>query len=434
MKKVKRRATFAMLIAAAIVVGLVIYVIRLADNGRDWAMFRANATVYSGGVIGSGTVYDRNGIVLAHSGDGVYYYADSQATRIACVHTVGDYQGNIGTGALTIFSAKLVNYSFVNGTYSNSDTGGEVELSIDSDLCTVAYNALNGRDGAVLVSNYKTGEIICLVSTPGFDPNDVTSDVDGAYLNSALRSTFTPGSVYKIVTLAAAIENISDLYTRSFYCGGSVKVGSDTVNCTGTHGSQTIEQAFANSCNCAFSELALELGGDTLSEYAKQLGITDELKLDGISILTGSFDISAAGTSLLAWSGIGQSTNLCSPYAFMRLCSAIANGGLINEPTLLLGNSNSKTRVLAQDTADKIASMMSYNVAYRYGASNFPGLNICAKTGTAETSGASHSWFTGFLDDDEYPYAFAVIIEHGGSGLSNAGGVANAVLQAAVSK
>lgn len=85
------------------------------------------------------------------------------------------------------------------------------------------------------------------------------------------------------------------------------------------------------------------------------------------------------------------------------------------------------------DTADKLKQMMSYNVVSHYGSDRFPGLNICAKTGTAELGdGTSHAWFAGFLDDEAHPYAFVVLVERGGGGLTNAGAVANAVLQAAV--
>ena len=118
-----------------------------------------------------------------------------------------------------------------------------------------------------------------------------------------------------------------------------------------------------------------------------------------------------------------------------RLAPAIANGGSLAEPTLLLGERGGKASLLKPETAEKIAEMMSYNVAYAYGAGTFPGLAMCAKSGTAETgNGASHAWFTGFLDDAEHPYAFVVVIENGGGGLRNAGPVANAVLQAAVKK
>ena len=117
----------------------------------------------------------------------------------------------------------------------------------------------------------------------------------------------------------------------------------------------------------------------------------------------------------------------------LRLVSAIANGGSVVEPTLLLDNTNSTASLLKTSTANKLRDMMNYNVRAHYGTNTFPGLDLCAKTGTAEVGdGTSHAWFTGFLLDSAHPYAFVVLVENGGGGLSVAGSVANTVLQAAV--
>lgn len=114
----------------------------------------------------------------------------------------------------------------------------------------------------------------------------------------------------------------------------------------------------------------------------------------------------------------------------------IANGGSVVEPSLLLDTpSGSTTNLLSGTTANKLRDMMNYNVSAHYGTNRFPGLNLCAKTGTAEVGdGTSHAWFTGFLLDDAHPYAFVVLVENAGGGLTNAGAVANTVLQAAVNK
>lgn len=434
MKRVKSRATAALIIAALVLAGCIAYVIEFMDNGSQWVMYSANQSVYENGVLSAGTVTDRNGTLLARSQNGVYFYADDADTRAACLHAVGDFAGNIGTGALTAFADALAGYSPVGGVKKD---GGTVALSIDARLNRTAYSALAGRRGAVLLMDYTTGEILCMVSAPnydpntGFDPDD--SRYEGAYLNRCLSASYTPGSVYKLVTLAAAIENIDGLYERSFYCSGSEDVAGIAVKCTGVHGWQTIEQALANSCNCAFAQISLELGADTLAEYSRKLGFDCVLELNGIPTKAGSFEKAASGSADLAWSGIGQYTDLVCPYAMLRYVSAIANGGAAEGPTLLRGRGGAATRLLGADTAEKIKRMMSYNVVYSYGEWNFPGLALCAKSGTAERGdGASNSWFTGFLDDGDHPYAFCVVIESGGSGLANAGALANTLLQAAV--
>ena len=426
MKKVKNRSWASLLIALLLVVGLAVYLVKLADNGGAWA------TYFNGGTPG-GTILDRNGVTLYSSTeDGVSWAAD-YTTRLSCYHLIGDSTGNVRTGALRQFRDRLTGYSFISGTSS----GKTLQLTVDSSLNAAAYNALAGRDGAVMLIDYTTGEILCMVSTPADDPsNPSAAPADGTYLNKCLSASFVPGSVYKLVTLAAAIENIPDLFERSFWCEGSSVVGGAVLNCTGSHGSQTIEQALANSCNCAFGEIALELGADTLAEYAKKLGITQELTLDGMTVTPGSFDKAEAGSIGLAWSGIGQYNDLVVPYALVRYVCAIANGGSILEPTLLgHGSLDGETELLSADTAARIAEMMNNNVQTAYGGQwTFPGLNVSAKTGTAEVGdGTSHAWMTGFLNDPAHPYAFVVLVENAGGGLTNAGPVANQVLQAAVS-
>ncbi len=413
--------------ALLVILGLCIYIIRYINHGEEWALYFDQATSSC-----TYTLTDRNGVVLAKMGNGEKTYAEDADVRTACYQLVGDYGGNVGTGALSSFTKELSGYNLITGIEAQDDV--DLSLTVDSKLNVKAYEALNGRNGAVIVSNYKTGEILCMVSSASIDPNNPPTEIpDGAYINRCISSAFTPGSVFKLVTLTAAIENIDNLYQRSFTCNGSFEVNGLTVTCTGTHGTQTIEQALANSCNCAFGQLALELGADTIAEYAAKLGLTSSHQLDSITTAAGNFDKAEANSASLAWSGIGQYNDLVCPYSMLRLVSAVANGGTVVEPSLL-GVSDTESEMLKGSTAAKIASMMSYNVTYHYGESTFPGLKICAKTGTAEVGDgqASHGWFVGFLDDDKHPYAFAVIVEHGGSGLGSAGAIANAVLQAAV--
>ena len=429
MKKVSLRASSALLMAVLVIIGLVVYVARYIQNGEKWALFFDEST--------SGCEYtttDRSGTVLAKMGGGSKSYADDANTRIACYHLTGDYTGNVGTGALKSFQRELSGFNLITGVEKRDDV--TLSLTVDASLNLKAYEALNGRSGAVMVYNYKTGEVLCMVSSPSIDPlNPPETLPDGAYINRCLSASFVPGSVFKLVTLTAALENIDDIYQRTFSCAGSLDVKGVKINCTGVHGQQTIEQALANSCNCAFAAISLELGPDIIADYAEKLGITTSLTLDTISTAAGNYDKDSSMSASMAWSGIGQYNDLVCPYAMMRLSGAFANGGTVIEPSLL-GTSDKKTQIISSDTAQKVASMMSYNVTYHYGTNTFPGLNIAAKTGTAETGDgkASHAWFTGFLNDEEHPYAFVCIIEHGGGGLSAAGSVINTVLQAAVSK
>ncbi len=435
MKKVKNRAYSALIIAFAVIIGMVFYTVRYARDGEDWATFTADSQIVTNeGKLISGTVFDRNGKLLAKAENSTQDYSADTLTRISTLHAVGDFPGNIGTGALSAFADHLSGYNPVTGV---TGEGGTVRLSIDSGINGIAYEAMAGRPGAVLVSNYETGEIICMVSAPSYDPlvgfDSSDSAYSGAYLNRCISSAFTPGSVFKLVTVAAALENIDDIYSRHFRCEGKSYVDGAEIICTGSHGEQTIEQALANSCNCAFAELSLLLGGDTLAEYAENFGFTTSHSLSGIDTKKGKFEAFPAGSPGLAWSGIGQATDLVCPYSMLRFTSAIANGGTAIEGSLILGETGKMSTLLAPDTAEALADMMSYNVHTAYGTWLFPGLDICAKSGTAEVGdGSSHSWFTGFITNEGCPYAFTVIIEGAGSGLRNAGAVANTVLQALV--
>lgn len=148
--------------------GIGVYIVRYIEHGAEWATFAANSSVYTSGVLNTGTLTDRSGVVLATASGGSRSYAEDAAVRKACYQTVGDYAGNIGTGALKAFSKQLSGYNPITGTYATD--GHTVALTLDSSLCVTAYEALAGRKGAVLVSNYKTGEVLCMVSGPSIDP------------------------------------------------------------------------------------------------------------------------------------------------------------------------------------------------------------------------------------------------------------------------
>lgn len=433
MKKVTTRAFAALLIAALILGGMGIYIFRLVRDGADWASFYANDSVYTAGVLNTGTVTDRNGTLLAFAGESVYGYAESETVRRACLHAVGDIDGNIGTGALSAFRADLVDYSLLTGTTGD---GGTVRLTIDADLNAAAYNALDGRSGAVLVYNYETGEILCMVSSPSFDPNvGWTGDESaGAYINRTISSTFVPGSVFKLVTLAAAIENIPDLWEQTFYCDGDLEIAPDVINCSGVHGTVGVEDALAGSCNCAFAQIALQLGGDTIAAYAEKYGLTESHRLNGIETAAGSVESAGEDNANVAWEGIGQYNDMVNPYALLRFMGAIANGGKVVEPTILMGEKNGSQQLMNANTAAQLSELMHYTAETEYGGENtFPGLEMHAKTGTAELdSGSSHAWFAGFITNEDAPLAFVVLVEHGGGGFSAARPIANTVLQKAV--
>lgn len=429
MKRMNRRAAAVLVPALLIALGMGVFLLRLAVHGGDWAAYSANRHVFRHAELQCGTITDRNGELLLQIRDGEYTYAEDPAIRRASLHAVGDEADFIGGAARSLFEKELTGWNLWEGT---DGAGGTMALSLDSRLQAAAYGALNGRSGAVVVLNYETGEILCMVSAPAYDPAAGPDyGMETVFLNRCIDGTFVPGSVFKLVTLIAARENIPGLEDRMFSCQGSLELGGDTLVCTGSHGNQTIETALTNSCNVAFGELAMELGGETLRSTAERLGLLDALKLDGYRTAGGAFDIPPAGTILEAWSGIGQYNDLATPYAFARLCAGIANGGVVREPTLRLKGRTGTAVLMEPDTAAYLDECMNYTAYYGYRAF-FPDLDLCAKTGTAEVGdGTDHAWIVGYLRSGA-PLAFAVMIEHGGWGLYQAGPVANTVLQKAL--
>ena len=432
MKKITHRAVSVLLIAVLIIAGMTGYVLRYIDHAKDWAMAfsRANAGV-------SGSVTDRNGEVLAIFDETRSAYSEDKLTREACYHITGDYWGRTGSGILTVYWDDMQSFSLLTGTTHAESV--ELPLTVDASFCRTAYAALQGQNGkgAVMMMNYRTGEVLCMVSGPSFDPMEAEAEPpEGAFLNRCLASVFTPGSVFKLVTAAAAIETVPNMDTRQFYCENKYTIAGVDITCTGPHYTQNFEQALANSCNIAFAQIAVKVGQESMIEHVRQYGFLDKHTLSGMTGAAGSYPLDFVGDPELAWSGIGQSTDLVNPYAMLRFVAAVANHGVLVEPHLLQREEAGETRLMQADTADRLAAMMNYNVVAHYDPdNNFPGLPLCAKTGTAELGdGTSHAWFVGFLNDEAHPYAFVVLVEHGGGGLRVAGPIANRLLQYATSK
>lgn len=448
MKKIERRAVVCAILALLLAAGLGVFLVKYFINGGDWASSAFNRHLYdNNGVLATGTVLDRDGDVLSTAENGKRTYYDNETVRKSTLHAVGDLQGNIGTGALNAFADKLTGYGLLNGAFG-AERGSELYLTIDARYNYEAYQALNGHAGTVAVYNYKTGEVLCMVSAPSYDPLQVPADIEtndrykGAYLNRFLSSTFTPGSVYKTVTLAAAFEEIPDIEERVWDCQGSVQIGEETIVCSGVHGEQDIGDAFASSCNVAFAQIAKELGADTLGKYTEKAGLTSSYDLNGLPTAKGSFDWEDITDGALGWAGVGQYRDQVNPCALMVYMGAIANGGKAAEPYLIDKTVNSlgisslphltgKTGTLiAKQTAEQVASLMAENVEKTYGTDRFPNMDICAKSGTAEVGEGQtpHAWFAGFLRNEDAPYAFVVLVENGGGGSSVAGTVAGRVL------
>ena len=453
MKKIANRTAACLLLLIFMLGGYTVHLAGLVKKGGDWVTFPVNRHTYSNAQLATGSVVDRNGILLCDIQDGGRVFNNDEYIRKAVLHVVGDKEGNIGTGALSYYAKELMGYSLTGGVFSITDKGSRIRLTVDAALNAAALRALGGYKGAVVFYNYKTGEVLCMVSAPSYDPyyppdqeQLQRNEYEGAYINRCISSSFTPGSIFKTVTLAAAIENIDDLFEMEFFCPGYIDIDGERIRCSGVHEECDIYDAFAFSCNVVFAQIAQILGGETLYKYAKNYGLTEGFEISGIPVTGGGFTAAPEGSYNLSWSGIGQYEDLVNPLAAARLMAAIANAGIAVNPRLI-GGINSELgipvniryqfknseRLMKKSTANRLADMLGYNVEKVY--SNYYNMGdvkgIHAKTGTAEMKEDQlpHAWITGFISDETYPVAFAVVVENSGWGAQYAIPVACEVLE-----
>ena len=426
--------------------GIGLFGYRFVRFGGEWATFYGNTQIYTDGAINRGTITDRYGEELLKCTPDGFQYSEDYETRVATVHAVGDPHGNISDGAISIFRSQLIGYDLLNGTYDNTANGKKIALTIDANANRTAYEALDGRTGTVGVYNWKTGEVVCMVSTPAFDPAyepEASADDESSYFfNNFLDGLLTPGSTFKLVTSAAVIDNMPDRDSFSFDCDGVNKIGKgddSKLTDVSAHGEVDFRAALAQSCNGAFGALTREVGAKTMAKYARKAGLTEPVQIDGIETAAGSFDFPDDDKVKLSWAGVGQADDLVNPCAMMVYMGAIANGGEPVQPTLIksatfikeLAGGKSLGRYLDSDTAAELKDMMKNNVVENYGEWNFEGMDMYAKSGTAEVgSWNPDAWFVGFTDDEDAPYAFVVWVKDGGFGAEAAAPIAARVIRA----
>lgn len=460
MKRILRRSTLIFILTLGFIGGMGYLTFQLIMNADDWVDQPYNAHIAgSGGLAQAGAIYDRNGEVLAQTVDGVRVYNENDSIRKSLLHVVGDNSLNISTAAQSMYRSQLAGYNLFWGLNMPESlrSSNDLTLTVDAKTCAAAYDVLSSYDkkGACVVYNYKTGEVICSVSTKGYDPNsppEITeeneSEYEGVYLDNVLSSSYTPGSIFKIVTAAAAIENIPDIYERTWSCDGSEDIGGGDVTCVEAHGTINFEQAMAYSCNIVFAELAVELGADKMTETAERIGINMSFEVDGVKTAKGVYDVSDANTNQLAWSGVGQYNDKVNPMQMAIICGAIANGGKATEPTLIknatdsvlsaigINKSGNGREMFSESTASQLDSIMRYTITDYYGDDLFGGLTVCAKTGTGEVGEDKepNGWMVGYSNDEDCTLAFACVVEDSGFGFTYAGPVVEAaMIQAAKS-
>ncbi|OLT54452.1 penicillin-binding protein 2 [Cellulosimicrobium sp. CUA-896] len=357
--------------------------------------------------------------------------------------------------------------------------GASVELTIDPAAQQAAWDALGDQRGAVVALEPGTGRVLALVSKPSFDPNalashdtaaasaafqELTNAEGNPMSNRAIRgNTYPPGSTFKLVTAAAAIE--SGQYTAEsvvpapdvYQYPQSTETMSNFggIRCSPT-GEMTLADALRISCNTAFADLAVTLGADAMRDQAEAFGFDDDSLAIPMDVTASHFPTSEEATpDGLARAGIGQGDVRVTPLQMAMVSAAIANDGVLMEPYTVDTIRDPDLDVVQQrdpqrlstavspSTAEQLTQMMVGVVQNGSGtAAQMPGIQVAGKTGTAENDPAKapHAWFTSFAPADDPQVAVAVIVENGGSSGSEATGgavaapIARAVMEAVIDR
>ena len=446
MKQLRRAIRLCSLLLAVMILVPMLYAgYSLIRYGTRWRTSEYNTylTSMKNGVV-AGNIYDRAGVLLASTdtGTGKRVYNADEALRRSVAHVVGTARGTV-KNAIESFMAEYLyggNMTYIerfNQTMQGSLRGDDIKLTIDSGLSAyIASIFPEGKNGAVVVMNYKTGEIYAMNSFPTFDPMSTVYVGINTALNRATRWLSAPGSTFKIVTLAAALQNIPGVEERTFECTGGLTFGEHqrTVRDYGgsVHGEISLRKAFIQSCNSTFAMLACEMGDKALRRTAADFGIGDDFTFRDLVVENSAFavtDRELLGADL-AWTGAGQHQLGISPLHMCMIAAGIANDGVMMEPRLLLSATSpaGKTRAafesiqyrtaLPAETAQTIRRYMREVVTNGTGRSaQVKGLSVCGKTGTAEidTQKNDNAWFVGFLEDG-LPVAVCVVVCDSGTG------------------
>ncbi|WP_432483948.1 peptidoglycan D,D-transpeptidase FtsI family protein [Kineococcus esterisolvens] len=354
--------------------------------------------------------------------------------------------------------------------------GASVTLTLDPEVQQAAWDALDGRKGAVVALDPSTGDVLAMVSSPSYDPDvlathdgqaaeqawqSLLADEDDPLTNRPIGALYPPGSTFKLVTAAAALE--SGEYTTDSLVAGPRELdlpqtdntlSNDEGTACGPNDQVSLLDALRISCNTAFGQLGLDLGAEALDAQAEAFGFEQPLSIP-MSVTRSQFPEDASGP-LLAYAGIGQGDVRVTPLQVAMVSAAIANDGVVMEPNLVRTVREADSldvisepapkelgRAVSEDTAAALQEMMRAVVESGTGTrAQIDGAVVGGKTGTAQRGAGQvpYAWFTSWAQDDEgenREVAVAVVIEDGGSVDSAYGGrlsapVAQQVMRAAL--
>ncbi len=421
-----------------------------------------------------GTILDRTGAVLARSvpgPEGIYRreYPVPEAAPV-----VGYFNPNLGRAGIEAAAdgtLQQVRWPQWPWSLQAGVVAGDARLTLDAGLQAQVFRLLGGRPGAAVVMT-PDGAVLALVSSPTFDPNRLAAgqpdeatlaylhmlqaDAGAPLLNRATQGQYAPGSTFKTVTLAAALElgavrpdevfeyqlNPRDAsHPVPWHTNGFVTCGNIYLLASGNRVRLDVARAYAWSCNVTHANLALRLGAPALLDYARRFGFESTIPFELPTVPSRlqqrpDFFTGPEGQYALASTGMGQGELLVTPLQMALVAAAVANDGRVPKPRLLADRPAETWRqAIRPDIARQMRTYMTVSVAEGWARpAGVAGVAVAGKTGTAEAvpGRPAHSWFIGFAPADNPRVVLALVVEEGGSSTQVAAPLASQILRAAL--
>lgn len=466
------RTVFLFTALFAVLIGNITYIqVIKASEYQD--MPSNNHTINKARYIKRGSIITADGLTLAESiqqADGTY--ARSYPNGNLAAHVVGYYSQQYGTMGIentqndTLTGSK--DYSSwqnaLNSLAGISEPGNSVQLTIDSRIQRAAEQALAGRVGAIVALDPRSGAVLAWASAPTFDNTNIQAAIEAANASGgadtsmydrATLALYTPGSTFKVLTLASALENGLATLDTTYDSPGRMEIGGADVVSIGErgHGKISLAKAFALSSNTVFGQVADGLGAEKLVATARAFGYGQQLGLDFTTAASVMPNPEEMTEWELAWAGAGQPVgqgHTPGPQATVMqnalMAATIANNGIAMNPyvvsqilapdgtVLKTTRGHSLGQAVGSGTAEQVKQAMLDVVQNGTGsAAAIAGVKVAGKTGTAETNNANaNSTFVGFAPYDTPTVAIAVVIEQNAKGEESAAAVGGQVLRAAL--
>lgn len=466
------RTVFLFTALFAVLIGNITYIqVIKASEYQD--MPSNNHTINKARFIKRGSIITADGLTLAESiqqADGTY--ARSYPNGNLAAHVVGYYSQQYGTMGIentqndTLTGSK--DYSSwqnaLNSLAGISEPGNSVQLTIDSRIQRAAEQALAGRVGAIVALDPRSGAVLAWASAPTFDNTNIQAAIEAANASGgadtsmydrATLALYTPGSTFKVLTLASALENGLATLDTTYDSPGRMEIGGADVVSIGErgHGKISLAKAFALSSNTVFGQVADGLGAEKLVATARAFGYGQQLGLDFTTAASVMPNPEEMTEWELAWAGAGQPVgqgHTPGPQATVMqnalMAATIANNGIAMNPyvvsqilapdgtVLRTTRGHSLGQAVGSGTAEQVKQAMLDVVQNGTGsAAAIAGVKVAGKTGTAETNNANaNSTFVGFAPYDTPTVAIAVVIEQNAKGEESAAAVGGQVLRTAL--